>query len=200
MQITKLFSLAPLACMLLACNDSTPPTASTQPDGRVPSAINALTKRAADQAGYAVAAPGAQTDFTFTPDMITALRNAGLCENFVELVQELASNPQSQESVFAGPRFQQVVMCLDEKSQAWANTSVDPTDTEIRGVIEDCFCNGSGSLFLNFTGLTRYSAPVAPGGGYRSPSTGTPYSAPQPAGGYSAPASAGGHGYSAPSL
>jgi hypothetical protein len=168
-------------------------------DNHVAGQVNALTKLAADKVGLRVATPGQSMEDPFGPDALKALRDAGLCENFIQLINDMLQSPDI-ETFMQGPRFMNVVSCIEQKSSGFS-AGAEPSEDQIFSIVEDCFCAGSGSLFVGL-GFTRYSAPRAPGGGYTSPNPPAPgYSSPSsPAAGYSSPSSAGGQGYSSPSL
>jgi hypothetical protein len=206
MQTTRILSLGLLAAMMFGCEQASAPATPPQSRQQAVPTINALTKIAALSAGYQMSREAVLPDELeedegnpFDPEKMGDLSSIGLCPNFVLLVQEMiqgiSANPQSLEPIFT-PRLKKVVMCLENKAQAFSS---QPSDAVIFGIISDCFCDGSGSLFLgidNFA-FNAYAPPGVPGGkGYAAPVAATPYAAPTSTG-YSAPAIS---GYAAPSL
>lgn len=210
MKLTSTLALCFAASALWNCNDSATRPESASNDPRVPVAVNAVAKYAAVSAGYQVSSEARMSmpdkGNPFGEDALNALRDAGLCENFVLLFQELFTteesgmgNPQSGNPLEASPRLKRVVSCLEDKGGAFGSTV--PSENQILDIVETCFCGGSGTLFFRNFAFTTYAAPGSPARSpYAAPTVNpTPYSKPTLPG-YSAPASPGGSGYSAPSL
>src|SRR5690606_37639224 len=179
MQKGKTLSLCLLAAMLWNCNEATSPEKAGTDPASVPATIDALAKKAAVQAGYSISPPndeGPDLGDAFSAEALTAMRDAGLCDNFVKLVEEISQN----EDALAGPRFKNVVTCLTDKVES---ITAQSSESAIMGIVEDCFCAGSGSLFAGFGNFafSTYSAPSSAGGStYSAPSTSSSgYSAPQ---------------------
>jgi hypothetical protein len=200
MRIIKTLAFCSMAALLWNCNDSTPPTSATQTNRQVVRGEDMLAKLAATQAGYSVMPVDPQPekdDNFFTPELAKAMRDAGVCENLILIAEEiLGSIGDSNATFLTSPRFMEAVTCLDTKAKSFSS---EPSGEQILGLVGECLCNGTGTLFFA-PGFSRYSIPRPPGG-YRTPTTtSTPYSTPQTSTGYSAPSNPGGQGYSAPSL
>jgi hypothetical protein len=208
MKLLPTIALGFAAAALWNCNDATQPE-SRAVDKRVPAMVNSVANYAAYSAGLQsleVKAMGPVEDTSdeenpFGPEGLQALEAVGLCPNFFLIVQELVQNlqsmdPQSNANPFeASPHLMEAFQCLESKSQGFS--TVAPTPAEAIGIIDQCLCAGSGTLFGNFLFAT-YGAPKVPGGGYSSPRVPGVYAAPRIQG-YSAPAVPG-KGYAAPSL
>jgi len=136
-------------------------------------------------------------DEGFSPDMFKAFADAGICQNFVLLLEELISNVnaggQSVDPFAASPRLQGVLQCLEDKAQGFSS-GVAPSESQVMSLIENCFCNGSGSLFGNLA-ISRYAPPQF--NGYAPPAISSDTYSPPTIPGYSKPAFP---GYAPPKL
>jgi hypothetical protein len=203
MKLTNTLVLCFAAAMVWNCNDAstTPETASVDP--RIPNTVNSISEYAAITAGYQITSQAAALPDTnegaFGPDMFKAFADAGICQNFVLILEELLSNVQgggqSVDPFAASPRLRNVATCLEKKAQGFS-TGAEPSESQVLSLIDDCFCAGSGTLFGNFA-FSKYAPPEF--SGYGTPVvSGTTYAAPTISG-YSAPAVPG-KGYAPPGL
>ncbi|MDQ3001867.1 MAG: hypothetical protein M3Y08_11485 [Fibrobacterota bacterium] len=194
MKLANALALCLTASMIWNCNEATKPESPSM-DDRLPATIDAAVKYAARTAGYQISSEAVYSqsvEFKFSKEQVNALKDAGICDNFISLIQELGRDTTG------GPRFAKAIWCLAEEAEmAGANGT-----SEMKfGFVDKCLCDGSsgGAFFGNFA-FTTYAAPVSAGGKvYGTPTIGKTYSAPTVQG-YSTPKSAGGKGYSAPSL
>ncbi len=210
MQPLKNLALILATTLFWNCEQPVQPTAKSPNESKIVPAVNSMTAYAARKTGIAVTAPAVSvapvtTDNPFTADALKEMKDAGLCDNFVQLIGELSqSSTQNSSGFMSSPRFQKVMTCLENDVSAWANAQTTPDDQMIMNEVDKCFCDGTGSLFSGLRALTlnSYSAPSSPGGhGYSAPQpSSTSYSAPSsPAPStYASPTTA--PGYSAPSL
>ncbi len=201
MQLIRTLSIGFLATILWNCNSSTQPDNTSNPDPKISQTVNALTKIAAVNAGYVPLGQSmvADTDMPFDVKALSELKNAGLCQGFIDLFQEISANQQSMATGVIPPRLQQVVTCFSQKADLFTDSTA--FESNFFSMVEECFCNGTGSLFGNFNyKLAKYGPPTQ-GITYGAPAiTGAPYSAPTVTGSsYSAPAPAT-ETYSAPDL
>ncbi|GEM_PF-7100673 len=196
MRTAKLFSLCFISALLWNCDQPTQSDAKARNERLATPGINALTKAAALNAGLRISRevpPGLDAS-PFSSEALAAMRDAGLCDNFILLLDEMVQSEHDTAASY--PQLTAVFNCVEKNAGSMsAAASVD----EIMGVIDQCFCDGSGTLFGGFAGLTlnAYSRPGNPAGaGYSRPSPGSVYSTPTVPG-YSAPFIP---GYTAPSL
>lgn len=209
MQIIKILSIGLVglvgAAALAGCDQATQPETRAGNEKQITPAINALTKMAALQAGYQITREAALPDeeendpfeSMFSAQTLDAMRNAGLCQGFISLLEEISRiDKDTSESLVASSHLMQVGQCLVDKIPSLTNTQ-DPK--AVLGAVEDCFCGGTGTLFAGFSlmSLNAYAPPVT-ARTYNPPtSTGSPYGPPAVVPGYSAPSIP---GYKAPSL
>jgi hypothetical protein len=202
MKLTNTLALCFAAAMLWNCNDAATKPETSSVDPRIQNTVNNVSEYAAITAGYqltskAAALPDTNDGDAFGPDMFKAFADAGICENFVLILEELLSNVQgggqSVDPFAASPRLRDVGQCLTEKAQSFS-MSVEPSEAQILSLIDDCFCAGSGSLFGNFN-VSKYGPPKF--SGYTPPVISTNTYAPPTISGYSKPAFP---GYAPPKL
>lgn len=202
MKLTKTLALGFAAAMVWNCNDAPtqPETASVDP--RVPNTVNSISEYAAITAGYqitsqAAALPDTNEETAFGPDMFKAFADAGICRNFVLLLEELTTNIQSggqtMDPFAASPRLKRVSECIEDKAQGFSMGS-SPSESDILSLIDNCFCAGSGTLFGNFA-ISKYAPPNF--SGYAPPASASQTYAPPVISGYSKPAFP---GYAPPKL
>jgi hypothetical protein len=194
----KILSLGLLSAFLWACNSSTEPAPPRSGvDGRqIAPAINALSKVGAYHAGMGMSREVAAADSGFNPfseEVTKALKDVGVCDNFIQLINELAQS-KGDQSIMESPRFTKVISCFETEGQGLNEQS---SVQDMLGIFDKCFCDGSGSVFgaIRAYAFSGYSAPQF--NVYSAPVTAPGYGAPSPASGYSAPSLP---GYSAPSL
>jgi len=200
MKAGKLLSIGLLSAALFGCEQASEPATSSQVDGhKVGSAVNALSKTAARQAGYAMSYESADSssggfDQFSDPAFQDQLRSIGICENFIQLVSEFSTANQGTGQPTYSSRLLKVVQCLEDETK---NMSEETSGDALFPVLDKCFCDGSGTVFGAIRAYTfaKYGAPQF--NGYSAPAT-KGYGSPSAAPGYSAPAAA--PGYSAPSL
>ena len=105
------------AAMLWNCNDAATKPETDSVDPRIPNTVNSISEYAAISAGYqitskAAAMPDTSEDEGFGPDMFKAFADAGICRNFVLILEELMSNVngggQSVDPFEASPRLKKV--------------------------------------------------------------------------------------------
>jgi hypothetical protein len=201
MQLIRTLSIGFLATMLWNCNSSTQPDTASMPDPKISQTVNALTKIAAVQAGYVPLGQSrvTQDEMPFDVRALAELKNAGLCQGFIDLFQEIATNQQSMATGVIPPRLQQVVTCFSQKADLFTDSTAFATN--FLSIVEDCFCNGTGSIFADFNFTLGKYGPPTQGVQYGAPAiTAVPYSAPTVTGSsYSAPNSTA-ETYSAPDL
>src|ERR1041384_2359215 len=97
MKLTNALALGFAAAMLWNCNDAATQPETSSVDPRVPNTINNISEYAAITAGYQLASKAAAMPDTsesegFGPDLFKAFADAGICQNFVLILEELGSN------------------------------------------------------------------------------------------------------------
>lgn len=179
----KILSLGLLSAMLVACNSGTESTPATEVDGRtIAPAVNALTKAAALQAGFQMSreAVADKPVNPFDTTVAKSLGQIGVCQNFIDLINELAATAPTQgQTLMKSERFMKVVSCFETEAQGLS----DGSDIDaVFALFDKCFCDGSGgSVFGAIAGyawtakykapqLSAYKAPAT--GNYKSPSLG----------------------------
>ena len=199
MNISKLFFSALLACSLWNCNESVKSDNEPNQSKEVPAVLNALSKKAAIQAGLVVVPTGEiPVDIIPNPNtIIDHMRAAGVCEGVIELYREIFSGDSLHYD-----KFLQIGQCLEQHKADLQSENI----ATMSSAFDVCVCNGQGSFFGNIAlpKFNPYTAPKSPAGqSYQTPQT-TPssYEAPtSPASsGYETPQSPAGKGYSSPSL
>jgi hypothetical protein len=196
MKAVRILSVGLLSAWIWGCNQSTEPAPRQSGTVNVAPAVNALSKAAALKAGYGMSRVSADTSFNpFSADMAQSLEQLGVCDNFVQLINELvnAGSDSSEQTLMSSARFQNVVSCFESEA---ANIAANASTDEIFPIFDKCFCNGSGTVFGALFRVSGYSAPHF--NGYSAPVAAHGYSSPSVAPGYSSPAPA--PGYSSPSL
>lgn len=201
MKLTKTLALCFAAAMAWNCNDAATKPETSSVDPRVPNTVNTISEYAAITAGYQITSQAPALPDTnegaFGPDMFKAFADAGICRNFVLILEELLSNVQgggqSVDPFAASPRLRDVAVCLEDKAQGFS-AGAQPSDSEILSLIDDCFCRGSGSLFGNFA-FSKYAPPDFRG--YAPPAAASGTYSPPTISGYSKPALP---GYAPPKL
>jgi hypothetical protein len=202
MKAGKILSIGLLSAFVFGCDQATEPATRSQVDGhKVGAAVNALTKSAAVQAGYGISRATADDGVNpFDTSIVSALQQIGVCDNFIQLMNEIITAGPNGQSLMEQPRFMKVVTCFEAeaKNLAVTDTSAEISPDIIFPIFDKCFCDGSGSVFgaIRAYAFSKYSAPTFTG--YSAPSAARGYSAPAVAPGYGTPAAA--PGYSAPGL
>ena len=187
MKLANTLALCLTATMLWNCNESTKPE-STSMDKGLPATVDAAARYTARTAGYQIsseAASGQPDGFKFPKEAVDALKEAGICENFIYLIQELGTDSTG------GPRFTKAVQCLSEEVE---NAGAASSSEMLLSFVDKCLCDGGGNLFAPLFAIQGYEAPKFTG--YKAPSV-PGYKAPAVPG-YKAPSL--GNGYSAPKL
>lgn len=197
MNAGKLLSAGLLSTLLVACESGNQPAVGQAEREKVVPVINALTKSAAMQAGYGISREvvGEEPDFDiFNDEMTKQMKEAGICENFIELAKEISQSMRTdfQFNWMTSPRFLNIVSCLESNAESFGEgTNPDA----VMGVIDQCICAGSGTLFgaVGFGWNGKYKSPQI--NQYKAPNVGT-YRSPD-VGGYKSPTIP---GYKGPAL
>lgn len=179
MKASTLLSVSFATALFWSCTPSTEPESRPVDGARIGQAVNALSKAGAVRAGYSVAREAADTssdvtDLFASEQIQQQMRAIGICENFIQLVAEFGNGTAVDSNGFS-PRFAKVVQCLEDKVMNMSYADASPES--IYPVFDQCFCDGSGSVFAairayawngyHAPALNEYSAPNS--GTYRTP-------------------------------
>jgi len=196
MKAVRILSVGLLSAWIWGCNQTTEPASHQSGSVNVAPAVNALSKVAALKAGYGITREAASDPEVnpFDSAMAQSLAQLGVCDNFVQLINEIIhADSAAEQTLMNSPRFMNVISCFETEAKN-LTSSEDPN--VILPIFDKCFCNGSGSVFGALFNVSKYSAPQF--NGYSSPVPAKGYGSPTVVPGYSAPAPA--PGYSSPSL
>lgn len=198
MKAGHILSAGLVSILVFGCNQATEPSPRAVDGRAIAPAVNALTKAAAVKSGYGISREAAAGDVDpFSEDVARMLTDIGICDNFIQLVREVANSVDTTGgNLMNSPRFQKVLACFEKETPNLMNQSTEDPYA-ILPIFDKCFCDGSGTVFgaIRAYAFARYSAPQL--NGYSAPAT-RGYGSPSAAPGYSAPSAA--PGYSAPSL
>lgn len=178
----KILSFGIMAAMLVACDSATTTPAGQADGNKIGPAVNAVAKVGALQAGYGISREAAaDSGFDFkafdNQEFQNQLREIGICENFIDLIGELANLSPTQNTT--PPKLAKVISCMTTESQ---NLAENADGEALFPVLDKCFCDGSGTVFGAIAAyawngkykspqLTTYKAPAT--GSFKTPNTGT---------------------------